>query len=248
MKGCLVVLAIGVVLIALLGAGTCVVGQPLVESAQDYDAGISKVESSTDEMFPFTPTPETSLTAERFGQALRVREAMNKALDSEAGALLDFVHGHLELHEGLKQLRGAYGTGRKALVEVPLLLERELTAARMSLRELAWIVETAYGHVFAAADRGDARAKAIDEQLLAIAGDRSLGADASLDILDRFRNRCEASIDALDPRALEIILAAGERFPGAPSAIGSRPGPLGFDLFLCERVRRTRASAEQLDR
>ncbi len=240
MKGCLVVLGIVAFVIALLGGGTCFVGGRLIESAQGFNEGISKVESSSDDRFPFTPAIESKLTAERFAQALAVRDTMSKALESEAGDVLALVQGHLEIDEGLDVLRGAFGKGRKELVDIPSLLERELTEARMSFRELAWIVEIAYGHVFAAADRGDARAKAIDEQLNDLARKRALGADASLPILSQFRDHCEAEIVEFDPHALEIVLAAADRFPGKPSATGVGPGPFAFDLFLSQRICRSR--------
>ena len=215
MKGCLVFFGVLIGLVFLAIAGSCgFFVYKVKQSSEVFDASLVDARTATDQAFAFARPPTSRLDSARFDAALGVRE--------RTGAKFQGAFEEMEKKSEPQSIGEAFGffsqmltSMNEAFTGLPGDLRHELEAERMSFAEFTWNVQTAYGTVFTAADRGDADAKALEDEIREQGRHSNpIAGGAKKEDFERFREQAKASLTEYDPASLAIVLAAKERFPG----------------------------------
>lgn len=214
MKGCLAVVGgiVVLIVIAMLAFGGYL-GFKGYKAMEQFSTDMSRVEETSNVSFPFTAPPVSKLDPTRTALAFAIREKVSASLaEAAAGA---------EAAAKDKNLKGAFDMMTEfgdAFVGLPGRLEVELQTGKMSLAEYFWIVNTAHGSVFAAADQGDPSAKELESKLIATMKAPGMefgpGGKKQAESFDDFRARMKASLIQFDGSSLGVIRGCGERYPG----------------------------------
>jgi hypothetical protein len=223
MKGCLAVVG-GIVVIGIIvivGGGVWF-GTKMAKFSKEIEAAFAQLDS-TNQDFPFAKPATSQLDPGRLDTVLAIRSRV--AQGSRA------VMQQFEQIERSGDVSEAFDAMKDMFAEmktVPQNLETELRAARISYDEFVWTVDTAYGTVFAAADQGNPQAVEAAKQIESMIVDATMPGAKSEEKFASFRNRAKASLIALDPATLDIVLARKEQLAGDKAYTM-------FDFFLSGR-------------
>lgn len=223
MKGCLAVVGGLVVLgILIVVGGGIWFGTKMAKFGEEVEASFAQLES-TNQDFVFTTPTNSQLDATKLDTVLAIR---GRVANSSRDVMKKF-----EDIERQGDVSGAIDAMKEmfaAMKSVPLALETELRAARISYKEFVWTVDTAYGTVFAAADQGHPQAAEIAKEVQSMIVDSKMPGGKSEQKYSTFRDRTKASLVALDPATLELVLARKDALSGDKAFTM-------FDFFLSGR-------------
>lgn len=224
MKGCLAVVGVLLVLgIVVLVGGGFWVGKKFMEAGAAIQASFTVLEK-TDADFPFTRPTDSRLNSERLDSVLAIR---SKLVEAARPNLTKFEQ--IENEES-NDILGAFKESIAVMTQVPLDLEKELRLAQMSISEFLWTLDTVFGTVFAAADRGEARAVELAAKIETTFKPQDSANPELAKQFSEFRNRAKASLVAFDEASFELALARQDQLaPDFAYAL--------FDRFVEDRGR-----------
>jgi hypothetical protein len=222
MKGCLAVIGGLVILVVLvvIGAGGYF-AKKMMDFGKEVEASFVQLEQ-TNVDHPFVRPATSRIEPERLDAVLALRE---RVVDPSRESLAEFERlqsgAATDVSDAIDAVKRLLGT----MKQLPLSLERELRGEKMSFAEYVWILDTAYGSVFTAADRGNPLAKELETRLRAALIDKKAPGNRMEEKYQTFRNRTKASLNDLDDATVAAVLGNGERLVGDGA-------PVVFDFFI----------------
>lgn len=223
MKGCLAVVGGIVVLgiIVVIGGGVWF-GTKMAKFGEEMEAAFAQLDV-TNKDFPFAKPATSQLEAGKLDTVLAIRSRVAQG-SRQVMQKFEEIEKSGDVSDAFDAMKDMFAE----MKTVPQNLETELRAARISYDEFVWTVDTAYGSIFAAADQGHPQAVEAAKQIEAMIVDAKMPGAKSEEKFATFRNRAKASLVALDPATLDLVLARKDQLTGDKSFTM-------FDFFMSGR-------------
>jgi hypothetical protein len=224
MKGCLAVVGGLVVVGLLLMVGFCgYFVKKGMDIQKELQASFAQLDL-TNRDFPFRKPATSRLEPAQLEKVLAMRARVAQGASATLKQFQEMERGE---NQDFRKIVDQIKEGVETLKRVPIDLEQELRSAKLSFDEYVWTLDTAYGTIFKAADKGNPEAvtvaKAVEDQLV---DRRTPGRRAEQNFV-MFKNRTMAAVD-LDPSTVETVLQHRDALVGDVAA-------LYLDTFLSRR-------------
>ncbi len=232
MKGCLAVVG-GIVVVGLiLMIGFCsYVVKKSIDVSKELEASFKQLET-TNKDFPFTKPPTSKLDAAKLDQVIAIRSRVAQGASDTLKSFQDLENGG---RPDVGEMIDTFKDAIEKMKHIPIELETELRAIRMSFDEYVWTLDTAYGTIFKAADKGNTAAAELAKSIHGQIVDTKALGPKSEETFNTFRNRTMAIVD-LDPATLDLVMAR-------KGALTGEKASLLFDFFMSGRGRNLRPGA-----